>query len=117
MPSSTRYDPGTVVAVRIRFSDGVGIKRRPAVVVSHPQYHVSRADAVVIALTTQMHTDYYGDCDIIDWRQAGLPAASRSKGVIQTIERRAIEKAYGALSQADLARLQESIREILWLGP
>jgi mRNA interferase MazF len=115
MPSSTQYDPGTVVAVRIRFSDGVGVKRRPAVVLSDHPYHASRADAIVVALTTQMHTDYYGDCDIRDWREAGLPAASRSKGVIQTIERRAIERAYGTLSLLDFSRLQDSIRQILSL--
>lgn len=115
MPSSTHYEPGTVVAVRIRFSNGVGIKRRPAVVLSNVQYHASRADAIIVPLTTQMHTDYYGDCDILDWQAAGLPQASRSKGVLQTIERGTIEKEYGTLTFTDFGRLQESIRQILGL--
>lgn len=102
--------------MRIRFSDGVGIKQRPAVILSQPQYHQSRADAIVVALTTQMRNDYFGDCDILDWREAGLPAASRAKGVIQTIERRTIEKAYGTLTDMDFVRLQDSIRQILWLA-
>ncbi len=76
---------------------------------------MSRADAIVVALTTQTRADYFGDCDIIDWQQAGLPAASRSKGVIQTIEQRAIKSSYGVLSTTDFSRLQDSIRQILSL--
>ena len=115
MPSSTGYDPGTVVAVRIRFSDGEGVKRRPAVIMSGDDYHASRADAVVVALTTNMRGSYFGDCDLTDWQSAGLPRPSKAKGVIHTIEHAMIEREYGKLAASDLARVKDSIRRILEL--
>lgn len=115
MPSSTRYSPGDVVSVRIRFTGGVGVKIRPAVVLSNQQYHASRADAVVVALTTKMQNYYFGDYDIIDWQQAGLPRPSRAKGVIQTIERVTISGLYGRLSAGDLDNLRDCVRRILGL--
>lgn len=115
MPSSTPYDVGAVVLVRIRFSDGTASKKRPAVIVSVPAYHASRADAVIVALTTQMRSNYFGDYDLVDWATAGLPLPSRAKGVIQTIERQAIERKFGKLSVRDLERVQDSVRQILGL--
>ncbi|MHB8375344.1 MAG: type II toxin-antitoxin system PemK/MazF family toxin [Dehalococcoidia bacterium] len=101
--------------MRIRFSGGVGYKTRPAVILSGAAYHASRADAVVVALTTKMQHAYFGDYDLIDWQHAGLPKPSRAKGVIQTIERVTIAGQYGSLSASDLDNLKECIRQILGL--
>jgi len=104
------------VAVRVRFSDGVGGKRRPAVVVSCAAYHESRLDAVIVPLTTQLKSRYFGDYDLLDWVAAGLPLPSRAKGVIQTIDRTTIDKSYGRLSARDLAEVRRGLAEILELA-
>ncbi len=113
--SSTLYEPGAVVAVRVQFTARDGVKRRPAVVISCRGYHRSKADAVIVPLTTQMSSAYFGDYDLVDWTSAGLPKACRAKGVIETIERAMIENVYGALSTQDLDGIKASVRRILEL--
>ncbi|TAK67174.1 MAG: type II toxin-antitoxin system PemK/MazF family toxin [Dehalococcoidia bacterium] len=115
MPSSTTYEAGDVVLVWFRFSGGKGAKKRPAVILSVDPYHRSRADTIIIALTTKMQNAYFGDYDLLDWQAAGLPSPSRSKGVIQTIERATIERVFGQLSARDMAALRDSVRLILGL--
>lgn len=114
-PFSTLYEPGAVVSVRIRFTSGGGIKRRPAVVLTDDKYHQSRADAIVVALSTRVGVTYYGDCDLVNWRQAGLPLPTKAKGVVETIARSTVERRYGTLSPTDLRRVQDSVRLILGL--
>ncbi len=112
---STVCEPGAVVLVLFRFADGQAAKKRPAAILTGDAYHNSRMDAVMIALTTNLTDHYVGDCDLLDWQQAGLPQPTKSKGVIQTIERRMIDKRLGTLTSADLQRVKDSLRSILGL--
>ena len=115
MPSSIRYEPGAVVAVRIRFSNAEGTKRRPAVILTDDIYHAAHADAIVVALTTNLGPHRFGDYLLADWAAAGLPLPSKAKGSLHTIERRTIEKQYGSLTGADLTQLRASIKLVLGL--
>ena len=114
MPQSTiRIEPGAVVRVEIRFTEGQGKTRRPAVVLSGDAYHASRIDTVVLALSSQMDVSYYGDCDLLDYRGAGLSAPTKAKGVIQTVAQASIDYQYGSLTADDFERIKDSLREIL----
>jgi mRNA interferase MazF len=113
--SSTIYNPGSVVKVRIRFTAGSQTKRRPAVILTNENYHNSRADAVVVAVSSQVNTSYYGDCMLSDWKVAGLPAPSKAKGVIETIDRNTIEGTFGNLSAQDFQQLKTCLRSMLGL--
>ena len=113
--SSTLYNPGSVVMVRIRFTAGDKTKRRPAVILTGDDYHASRADAIVVALSAQLANSYYGDYVLSDWRAAGLPEPSKAKGIIQTIDRTTIERTFGTLSPRDFRNLKEGIRSMLGL--
>jgi hypothetical protein len=67
--------PGTVVTVE--FPGALGVKRRPAIVVSSATYHTTRPDVVLGLLTSQIAsatgpTDY----TLHDWSAAGLHSAS-----------------------------------------
>ena len=115
-PSLTKCEPGAVVLVRFRFAGQNGSKTRPAVILSVNNYHDSRIDAVMMALTTQTANEFFGDCDLKDWAEAGLPAATKSKGVIQTIEQRSIQKRIGTLSAGDFQRVLESVKEIFGMN-
>jgi mRNA interferase MazF len=114
-PSSIPCDPGAVVITRIRFAEGTATKKRPAVVLTDGSYHDSRADAIVVALSTQRAATYYGDCDLADWQMAGLPQPTKAKGIIQTVDRSTVERRLGTLSPADFERVKESVRLILCL--
>ena len=113
--STIRFDPGSVVRVNIRFTAGERTKRRPAVILTGDPYHDSRADAIVIALSSKVDVSYYGDCDIIDWEAAGLPLPTKAKGVIQTVERESIDHQYGSLTNDDLDRVKGTVRMVLGL--
>lgn len=114
MPQSTiRIEPGAVVRVAIKFREGGRTKRRPVVVLSGDDYHKSRADAVIVALSSQMSATYFGDCELLDYRGAGLPAPTKSKGVIDTVTQASIDYQYGFLTPQDFERVKASIREIL----
>jgi mRNA interferase MazF len=111
--SLMQCNPGDVVLVPFKFADNDQVKARPAVIVSAPAFHTSRADAVMLALTTQKGRNYFGDCSIVDWKTAGLPKESTAKGVIRTIERSLIQNRLGSLTANDLQRVQNSLRAIL----
>lgn len=64
-------EPGDVVTVN--FPGALGVKRRPAVVVSTGTYHKTRPDVILGLLTSRVDgatapTDYL----IHDWSKAGL---------------------------------------------
>jgi len=115
MTSSTTYNPGNVVSVRIRFTDGSKTKKRPAVILTGDDYHNSRTDAVVVAVSCQVGASYYGDYVLSDWKAAGLPLPSKAKGIISTIDRSTIEHTFGNLSGRDFQQLKTCIRYILGL--
>lgn len=115
MRFSIACDPGDVVLVNFRFTDRPEVKKRPAVVLSVPQYQQSRLDAVMVGLTTELSRNYFGDCPIQEWQAAGLPKPSVAKGVIQTISQDTVDRRLGILTSDDFSRVQGSVREILGL--
>ena len=103
------------MAGRIRFTDDSGSKPRPAVVLSGDQYHRSRSDAVLVALSSNPKGSYFGDCELTDWRVAGLLAPTKAKGLIETVKRTAVKQRLGSLSSNDFDRVKDSVRMILEL--
>jgi mRNA-degrading endonuclease toxin of MazEF toxin-antitoxin module len=104
-----------VVFVAVRFSDGSGIKQRPAVIVSVEAVHASRADALVVPLTTNLAGRRFGDHPLLDWAAAGLPRASLAKGIIETVDRTTFVRSLGPLTDRDMAELEASLRDVLGL--
>ena len=115
MLSMTTCEPGAVVLVNFLFSDQIRSKRRPAVIISTDAYHNSRLDALALAITSQTHRRFFGDCELRDWRQANLHRPSLTKGTIQLIHQAAINRRIGTLSENDYARVKDILRDILGL--
>lgn len=103
---------GDVILVPFKFTDADVAKPRPAVIISVPEFQASRADAVMLAVTGQPGRAYFGDCEIVDWRQAGLSKPSTAKGVFRTIDRALVHRRLGSLTTADYDRIQHSIKLI-----
>jgi len=104
-----------VVVFNYQYTSGAAGGPRPAVVVSGHRYQRSKADVVIVPLTSRMPRPYVGDYDLIDWASAGLPLASRAKGVIDTIERSMIQRVVGVLTPRDLDGIKRAMRTILEL--
>ena len=96
--------PGDVVTVD--FPGALGIKRRPAVVVSTDIYHTYRPDVVLGLLTTQITeatepTDYV----LQDWSVAGLHNLSAFRVFLATLPAASVLK-IGHLSDRDWQEIQ-----------
>lgn len=101
-----------MILVPFKFTDADAAKPRPAIIVSVPEFQESRADAVMLAVTGQPGRSYFGDCAIVDWKQAGLSKPSTAKGVFRTIDRALVYRRLGSLTAADYDRVQGSIKLI-----
>ena len=77
-------EPGDVITVD--FPGALGIKRRPAVVLSAPIYHATRPDLVLGLLTSQI-AGAIGPTDYVlqDWAAAGLHSPSAFRSFLATL--------------------------------
>ena len=108
MPS---YSKGDVVLVRFPYSDLLGSKVRPVIVVSTP--HASQ-DLFVISLTSKTARLLAGEFVLGEWKSSGLNVASAVKRGVFTIHESLIVKSVGTLSKSDAGRVNDSLRG--WLG-
>ncbi len=114
MPSTTSYSFGDIVLVAFPFSDQVGSKKRPAVVVSSDAYHRQRPDVILMAITSQVRrAPGFGEALIQDWQAAGLLKPSAIKPVIFTAEKRIVLKRLGRLKEVDQQALSKVIEVII----
>jgi mRNA interferase MazF len=105
---------GEVVLVPFPFTDQSGTKKRPAVIVSSSDYHTSRRDLVIMAITSQVRQPLgFGEALLADWQAAGLIKASVLKPVFTTIEQGLVVRTMGALSATDLRTLREAIAQVI----
>ena len=78
---------GKVVLVPFPFTDQTASKKRPAIVVSSPQFHNRFPDLILMAVTSQVRAPIApGGVLISAWKAAGLVKPSVAKPVLMTIE-------------------------------
>ena len=111
----TSYEQGDVVLVRFIFADETGSKRRPAVIISTNDYHHSRQEAIMAAITSNVDRLLAGDHLIAGWRKAGLLFPSVATGIIRTIKQAMIEHRLGVMPPADMQAIREKLRQVLGL--
>jgi mRNA-degrading endonuclease toxin of MazEF toxin-antitoxin module len=111
----TAYSRGDVVLVGFVFSHESGTKRRPAVILSAPEYVRARQEVVVAAITSNIRRRLFGDHLIADWKGAGLLFQSAATGVIRTIKRAMIDRKLGAVAGPDLEAIDRGLRRSLGL--
>lgn len=110
----TTYSFGDVVLVPFPFTDLSAAKRRPAAVVSSMQFHQGRIDLILMAITgnTTVTPQRLHVVTIQDWKMSGLVKASVIKPVVFTIQKTLITKKFGALDQATVKLLRQTIPKI-----
>ena len=111
----TSYEQGAVVLVRFIFADETGAKRRPVVIVSTDDYHHSRQEAIVAAITSNVDRLLVGDHLVIGWQEAGLLFPSVATGVIRTIKQAMIERRLGAMLPEDMQAIRGKLQQVLGL--
>lgn len=112
MRSLIAFSAGDVVRVAFLFTSQTQSKVRPAVVLSADAFHVSRADLIMMPLSTHAGR-YFGDRPLLDWRAAGLPVPTNIKAVVQTIPQSSVVGLYGRLVAEDLVQIRQALSEII----
>lgn len=108
------FEFGTVILVPFPFTNQAAAKRRPAVVVSKFGYGMIRGDAVVMAVTSQMHAnEALGEVPVVEWREAGLLKPSAIKPVFATLAQSLVLRTLGTLQPRDQAILQAGIAKLI----
>lgn len=102
MPSTTRYRWGDVILVAFPLSDMSGAIRRPGLVL----FDSGDEDVMLARITTQAGRDRT-DVRLVDWKAAGLIAASVVRlSKIATIRKSLIDRHLGTLSSKDKKTVQ-----------
>jgi mRNA interferase MazF len=103
--------PGDIVTVD--FPGVMGVKRRPAVVVSTPQYHRHRPDIIVALITSQLHgattpLDYV----LQDWQVTGFRRESACRAFLMTLPA-ATAQHIGHCSDRDWRAIQTRLARVI----
>ena len=107
------YSFGEVVLVDFPFSSNVGIKKRPAVIISKTDFNNHREDIVLLAITSKIDDLTIGEALLKRWEEAGLVKLSAFKSVIFTVEKQYIDKTIGKLAKSDIDTLSGCLKQIL----
>ncbi|MEK7285845.1 MAG: type II toxin-antitoxin system PemK/MazF family toxin [Nitrospirota bacterium] len=94
------YESWDIVVVPFPFTEKLGEKRRPAMVVSQRLFN-KNGHTVLAMITTQSHTPWPGDTFIQTGTFTGLPAACLVRLKLFTLDNRLILKKIGMLSLSD----------------
>jgi mRNA interferase MazF len=109
----TNYRCGDIVLTKVIFSEGEGIKKRPALVVSSDKYHMNRQEVIIAAITSNISRSLTGDTRINQWEEAGLRFPSTVTGIFQTIKRDMVDRKLGTLVDEDFQRVKENLIQAL----
>jgi len=111
----TKYRRDDVVLVDFGFSEETGSKKRPALIISGDNYHRSREEVVILAITSNIRRVLLGDTKIDKWEEAGLLYPSLITGIIRTIKDSMIIRKLGTLPQQDFQKVQENLKKAIGL--
>jgi mRNA interferase MazF len=105
------FEPGEIVLVRFPFTDLQAAKKRPALVVSPPEFSKRHGDVVVLALTSQAQDD--DSLLLSSWAESGLPRRTWIKPLIGTISGSLVERRLGRLSETDRPCASAALRMLV----
>lgn len=96
------YKACDVVCVPFPFTDRTATRNRPALVLSsETAFSTPVGHAVMAMITSESNAPWALDCQIADLVSAGLPAASKVRFKLFTLDHRLVRGTLGHLSVAD----------------
>lgn len=113
IPLMTKYKRGDIIVVDFGFSEGIGSKKRPALIISSDNYHKSRQEVIIVAITGNIERVLFGDTKIDKWKEAGLIYPSLVTGIIRTIKDNMIIQKLGTLLQQDFQKVERNLEKVL----
>jgi len=111
------YERFTVVRVPFPFSDRRATKHRPAVVLSSATaFNTPAGHSVMAMVTSEGNPPWPLDCPLGDIAAAGLPAPSRVRFKLFTLDHRLIRGELGRLAEPDRAAVSRALAVLLDAG-
>ncbi|OGR12636.1 MAG: transcriptional regulator [Desulfobacterales bacterium RIFOXYA12_FULL_46_15] len=105
-----------VVVVPFPFTDQNTEKRRPALVLSdHKNFNDITENCVLAMITSAKNPDWPLDAPISSIKEAGLPAPSKVRMKLFTLDSRLIVKKIGDLSLKDQKAVKISLQKLMLL--
>ena len=110
------FERYAVVRVPFPFTDRDTAKNRPALILSDPALFNEAAGHSVMAMITSMaNRPWPLDCPLVDLAAAGLPAPSKVRFKLFTLDHRLVRGMLGSLAPADAANVRLALNQLL--GP
>ena len=108
------FDRYAVVRVPFPFTDRNSTKNRPALVLSDPvAFNTPAGHSVMAMITSQANPPWPLDCTLTDLATAGLPAPSRVRFKLFTLDHRLVRSEIGTLAPADVELVRAGLTELL----
>lgn len=108
------FDRYSVVRVPFPFTDRTATKNRPAVVLSDPgTFNTPAGHSVMAMITSQDNPPWPLDCPLGDLEAAGLPAPSKVRFKLFTLDHRLVRGEIGKLSMPDAERVRARLSKLL----
>lgn len=111
--SMMKIEISDIILVEFVFSEGIGTKKRPAVVISSNDYNKNRQEIIIAGVTSNMDRKFIGETRLKNWQKAGLKLPSMVTAIVQTIKKQLICKKLGTLHQDDWEMVQENLKKVL----
>jgi mRNA interferase MazF len=113
-PEGPAFEAFTVVRVPFPFTDRTSSKRRPALVLSDREHFNAPAGHSVMAMITSAGTPPWPlDCNLDDLEAAGLPAPSKVRFKLFTLDHRLVMGRLGRLAKKDAQQVRRALVELL----
>jgi mRNA interferase MazF len=111
------FERFAVVRVPFPFTDREAGKNRPALVLSDPEaFNAAAGHSVMAMITSAANPPWPLDCPIADLGAAGLPAPSKVRFKLFTLDHRSVRGRLGRLSADDEARVRQGLARLLGLS-
>jgi len=106
-----------VVRVPFPFTDRQAVKNRPALVLSDASaFNAPAGHAVMAMITSAENAPWPLDCPILNLEMAGLPAPSKVRFKLFTLDQRLVRGVLGRLAADDETRLRIGIARLFGEG-
>jgi mRNA interferase MazF len=107
-------DAFTVVRVPFPFTDRLASKHRPALVLSdRDSFNAPVGHSVMAMITSAINPPWPLDCELTDLSAAGLPAPSKVRFKLFTLDHRLVRGTLGRLASDDEARVRQALAQLL----
>lgn len=108
------FDRFTVVRVPFPFTDRNATKNRPALVLSDAAaFNTPAGHSVMAMITSQTNAPWPLDCPLADLAAAGLPAPSKVRFKLFTLDHRLVRGELGNLSTTDAEVVRAGLARLL----